>query len=114
MTDHFPLDWRDSVSFRFGYEQQLNDCVTMRAGYVYHRDPIPDETLTPFIQAFLEHTLSVGFTWKWNGWDVDLGYIHMFGPRQHVGTGALAGGDFNGSTQDVAVDAILLGLMWPF
>jgi long-chain fatty acid transport protein len=114
LTDHFPLDWRDSVSFRFGYEQQLNDCVTMRAGYVYHRDPIPDETLTPFIQAFLEHTLSVGFTWKWNGWDVDLGYIHMFGPRQHVGTSALAGGDFNNSTQDVAVDAILLGLMRPF
>jgi hypothetical protein len=37
-----------------------------------------------------------------------MGYIHMFGPRQHVGTSALAGGDFSGSKQD------LLGLMRPF
>ena len=105
---------RDSVSYRFGYEQQLNDCVTMRIGYVYHSNSIPDATLTPFIQAFLEHTVSVGFDWCWRGWYVDLGYIHMFAPRQHVGASSLAGGDFSGSTQDVAVDAILLGLMRPF
>ncbi len=114
ITDHFPLDWRDSVALRLGYEQVLASGLTMRLGYVYHPNPIPDSTLTPLIQGFMDHTFSVGFSKNWCGWDVDLAYQHMFNTRQHVGTSSLIGGDFNNSTQDAMVDIIGLSFMRPF
>jgi long-subunit fatty acid transport protein len=111
VIDHFPLDWRDGYSFRLGYEQQLDNGITLRLGYDYHPNPIPDATLTPFIQGILTHTFTVGLSKEMYGWDVDLGYVHMFAPTVHVGTSQLAGGDFSNSTQNMAVDAILLSFM---
>jgi len=113
LVDHFPLDWRDSVSLRLGYEQQLGNGVTFRLGYVYHPNPTPSDTQTPWIQAFLEDSLTVGLGWKWNDWDVDLGYVHMFAPREHVGASKFAP-DFVGSTQDAMVDAIVVDCIKKF
>jgi long-chain fatty acid transport protein len=108
ITEQFPLDWHDSVSLRLGYEQQLDNGMTLRLGYVFHPNPIPDNTLTPFIQATLEHAVSIGLGWKWNCWDVDLGYIHEFSPQLHEGSSAFVGGDFDNSTHDAQVNAIVL------
>ena len=53
IRDQFPLNWSDSVSLRVGYEHFVTpDCV-LRAGYTYHPNPIPDNTLTPYIPAIL-------------------------------------------------------------
>jgi long-chain fatty acid transport protein len=108
ITDHFPLDWRDSVSVRLGYEQQLNNGMTFRLGCIFHPNPIPDDTLTPFIQATLEDAVTIGLGWKWGCWDVDVGYVHEFAPQLHEGTSAFIGGDFSDSTHNAQVDAILL------
>ena len=113
LVDHFPLDWRDSVSLRLGYEQQIGSGVTFRLGYIYHPDPIPNDTLTPWIQGFLEDALTVGFGWKWGDWDVDLGYVHMFAPREHVANSKFAP-DFVGSTQDAMADAIVVDFIKKF
>jgi long-chain fatty acid transport protein len=114
IIENFPLNWRDTVSFRFGFEQQINPCTALRLGYVYHRNPIPTETLSPFIQGFLEHTFAVGITRYWNCWEIDLAWQHMFGPRQRVGTSPFFGGDFSGSTQDVMADIIGVSFIRPF
>uniref|UniRef100_A0A7C4QNT1 Transporter n=1 Tax=Schlesneria paludicola TaxID=360056 RepID=A0A7C4QNT1_9PLAN len=93
----FPLAWRDSVSVRVGYEQTLREVHTLRGGYVYHRNPIPDDTLTPYIPATLEHGFSAGYGRRWGDWDIDLAYMFLFGPEVFVDTG-LTGGDFDEST----------------
>ncbi|HEY2828169.1 MAG TPA: outer membrane protein transport protein [Pirellulales bacterium] len=111
ITDRLPLNWRDSVSLHVGYEQDLSSGMTFRMGYIFNPNPIPDSTLTPYIQAFMEQGATVGVGCKCYGWDVDLGYVHEWGPTQHVGTSALVGGDFSNSDQRAAVDAILLGFI---
>src|SRR5262249_6354151 len=90
--DRLPLNWHDSVSFHIGYEQDLYSGMTLRFGYIYNPNPIPDNTLTPYIQAFMEQGATVGIGCNYCGWDVDLGYVHEWGPTQHVGTSALIGG----------------------
>lgn len=108
IRDSFPLDWDDSVSLRMGYEWFLASCKVLRAGYVFHADPIPTSTLTPYIPAILEHAFSVGYGRQWNEWGVDVAYQFSFGPEQHVGTSGLAGGDFSGS--EVKAQAHWLGV----
>lgn len=93
--ERFPLQWRDTISVRVGYELLLPNDRTLRLGYVYHRNPIPDETLTPYIQATLEHGVSAGYGWFWNEYQLNLAYQYNFGRTRHVGTSALAGEDFS-------------------
>ncbi len=99
-TDLFPLRWRDSVSVRTGYEHFFGNDKVLRTGYVYHRNPIPDATLTNYIPAILEHAFSVGYGQKVCGWNVDLAYQFSWGASRSVGTSAILGGDFDNSSVD--------------
>ncbi len=113
INENIPLNWRDSVSLRTGYERQLAIGGTLRLGYVYHRNPIPDATLTPFIQATLQHAVSAGYGWRCGDWNVDLGYMYLFGPTQRVGDSQLLGDDFSVSSHDATVHAVFFGLQRP-
>jgi long-chain fatty acid transport protein len=110
INENIPLRWRDSVSVRTGYERELAVGGTLRLGYVYHRNPIPDGTLTPFIQATLQHALSVGYGWPCGAWNVDVGYMYLFGPTQRVADSELLGDDFSISSHDATVHAVFFGL----
>ncbi|WP_164102565.1 OmpP1/FadL family transporter [Candidatus Laterigemmans baculatus] len=100
VRDALPLNWRDTVSVRVGYEYDWTCCTVLRAGYVYHRNPIPNSTLTPFIPATLEHALSTGFGHRWDHSRFDMGYQYSFGPSCTVGTSDVVGGDFDNSWVD--------------
>jgi long-chain fatty acid transport protein len=114
LQEEFPLHWRDSVSVRVGYEQHWPAGRVMRLGYVYHRNPIPNEMLTPFIQTTLEHTFSIGYGWSAGCWEVDLAYQYSFSPEISVGTSSLLGGDFSSSRHHTQVHVALISLIRPF
>lgn len=94
-----PLHWRDTLSVRVGYEHVLANSNRLRYGYVYHRNPIPSSTLTPYIAPTIEHTVSIGYGTKISNWEVDFGYQFMFGDNVSVNTEWI-GGDFDNSNVD--------------
>jgi long-chain fatty acid transport protein len=110
IDETIPLNWRDTLSVRIGFEREIAIGGTLRLGYVYHRNPIPAATLTPFIQGTLEHSLSIGYGWRWGGWEIDAGYMYLFGEEQPVVDSQLLGGDFDSSSHDAAVHAVFVGL----
>jgi long-chain fatty acid transport protein len=114
VEETLPLHWRDTVSVRLGYEYELAIGGTARAGYVYHRSPIPDATLTPWIQATLEHAVSLGYGFQVGEWEIDLGYMYLWGPDRTVAASSLIGGAFDNSTHEAQVHAILLGAIKRF
>lgn len=97
LFEQFPLRWRDTLSVRTGFERNLPGGRIFRAGYVYHRNPIPAATLTPFIQTTLEHAFSVGYGWQAMGHQIDVAYQYTFADDQEVGVSQFVGGDFNNS-----------------
>lgn len=97
LLEEFPLNWRDVFSFRFGWERHVSVDRTVRAGYVFHRNPIPDSTLTPFIQATLEHAFSVGMTQRIGSCEFDCAYQFSTGRDRSVATSDFIGGDFDQS-----------------
>lgn len=114
LYEQFPLEWRDSLSTRLGYERIFEGGRTLRFGYVYHRNPIPAATLTPFIQGTLEHAFSLGYGCMIGDWNLDLGYMFSFGPDQRVETSGLVGGDFNQSVHNAQTHCIAIGLIRQF
>mgnify|MGYP005840399561 CR=1 FL=1 len=97
LSDQLPFDWRNSVSFRLGYEFFVTPSVVLRAGYVHNLNQVPDGTLTPYIPAIVEHALSLGWGFRGDWCDLDVAYQLAFGPDRSVEASDLAGGDFDGA-----------------
>jgi len=114
INEQLPLQWRDTLSMKLGYERILQNGHTARCGYVYHRNPIPADTLTPYIQAILEHAFSVGYGLQVWGWELDASYMFLFSPEVNVGQSGLLGGDFDDSTHRAYVHALGLSVIRRF
>lgn len=100
LEEQFPLRWRDTLSVKLGMERDLANGSVVRAGYVYHRNPVPAETLTPFIQTTLEHAVSVGYGWRTQLGEIDVAYQYSFSGEKSVGTSGFVGGDFDNATHN--------------
>ncbi len=114
LDETLPLNWRDTVSVRVGYERHFGCGRVGRVGYTYHRNPIPAGTLTPYIQTILEHTFTAGYGWCCGDWHIDLAYQFTFGPDVNVTTSDLAGGDFNDSRHEANAHVLLVSLLKRF
>lgn len=115
IRDSLPMNWRDSVSYRFGYEWDATDRLTGRLGYIYHKSPVPDSTLNPYLDGILEHAFSAGLGYRLQGgaW-LNLAYSYSFGPEREVGTSGLIGGDFSNSKLYADAHWASVGLLWQY
>ncbi len=98
IQDRFPLNWYDTISVRLGYEYHLDPTQVLRCGFIYHPNPVPNQTLTPYIPATLRYAVSAGYSKQWNNWGFNIAYQYTFGAEQSVDQSALVGGDFNNSS----------------
>jgi long-subunit fatty acid transport protein len=114
IRDSFPLRWSDSVSLRLGYEWDSSDVVTWRLGYVYHDSPVPDATLTPFVDGVLEHAVAVGVSRIYSRGILNLAYQYSWHDERTVTDSDIVGGDFDNSTFDADAHWVSFSLLYPF
>ncbi len=114
ITDRLPLDWRNSISLRLGYEFDTSEVSTWRAGYVYHGSPPPTSTLNPYLDGILEHAFSLGYSRKLPRADLNFAYQYTFGPTQHVTTSSIIGGDFDNTSLNAQAHFAMISLLFPF
>ena len=112
--DTLSLNWKDSYAFRLGYEYLWTVADTLRCGYVYNRNPVPDSTLVPVIPGILEHVITIGYGRNWKSWTLDFAYKYSFGSRQSVETSKIVGGDYDNSSVDVDAHVFRLGIQYRF
>lgn len=112
--DRFPLNWKDTVSVRLGYEYLWTPCDTLRAGYIYDSQAVPGSTLTPYIPGILQNTFTAGYGHRWENWKLDLAYQFSFSPTRGPVVSDLAGGDFNGGTTRAQVHWLMLSVGYQF
>lgn len=64
----FVFDWKDAWALSLGAEFRATDALTLRGGYNFGQDPVPDATLNPLFPAITtQHaTLGCGYTWAGN------------------------------------------------
>lgn len=98
VSDTFPLDWKDNIALRVGGEYFLSDEDTLRRGYIFMTNPVPDSTLTPLIPAILQHSVTVGYGRRFGDLRADVAYQFSWGPRRYVETSDVVGGDFDESS----------------
>ncbi len=78
VTLPFVFDWKDQWVFAFGGDYRVSERWTVRAGYNYGENPVPDETMTPLFPAIVEQHLNAGFSFLKGSLTYDFGIEHAF------------------------------------
>jgi long-chain fatty acid transport protein len=72
LTIPFVFDWKDQWVVALGMDYRATDKLTLRAGYNWGENPVPDDTLNPLFPATVEHHLTFGLGYLVGNktWDV--------------------------------------------
>ncbi|MDR3638533.1 MAG: outer membrane protein transport protein [Isosphaeraceae bacterium] len=104
------LDWRNVFAVATGAQYQATDRLTLRAGYLFNTNPIPDPKTLFNVQtpAIIQQTLTLGASLRLND-DVTLSLAWMHGFRDAIAGRIL---EVPGSSVrlDAQYDSIVLGL----
>ena len=68
-----PQNWEDQTVWCFGFAYQTTDALTLRVGYNYGKNPVPDENVNPLFPAIVEHHITGGASYRIN----DQNSIHL-------------------------------------
>ena len=108
LNDDIPLRWGDQYVGRVGVEQAFGTHWTVRAGYAYGNNPVPDGTLTPLTAAITEHLLTTGVGYTTGRWRFDAAYQWQVPATARVGRSDLAAGEYSDSVTSVYIHAVSL------
>ena len=69
-----PFNWMDSWFYEFGAQYELNEHWTVRAGYVFSENSVPQKTFSPSFVDSDRHVLSAGLGYNTGRFGVDVVY----------------------------------------
>ncbi len=107
------LDWRDQYVIVVGAEYRLSDLTTLRAGYDYGRNPIPDDNLNPVLTVIGEHTVAAGFTRDLSGpWEFSVALLYQFYNKARYSNPESPFGPGSSESWDGVVGNITISRRW--
>lgn len=81
-----PQNWKDQAIYEFGASYKATDSLTVRGGYNYGKNPVPDALVNPLFPATTEHHITGGLGFKLsNGNSIDFSVIYV--PENKVTNG---------------------------
>jgi len=103
--------WRDVTAIKTGIAYQPIEKLTLRAGYNYSTQPIPDSQtyFNILAPAVVQHHVTAGATWRFSkNWEVTAFYAHAF-EQQVNGSGNFGGAN---ASLKMSEDTFGLALGW--
>ncbi len=110
--------WRDVTIYKIGASYEYSDRITLRTGFSYGGQPIPDDQtfLNILAPGVVQRHLSLGGTWKTaGGGELSVAYTHGF--KQTVnGSNSIAPGfppgGFGGGNADIHLEEDIFGISY--
>ena len=79
-----PFNWKDSFFYEFGTQYQINDTWTVRGGYIFSENTVPDSTYSPSVPDSDRHVFSIGAGYQSRRLNVDLAYQYSLSKNRDV------------------------------
>ncbi len=79
-----PFNWKDSFYYEFGTQYQLNDNWTLRAGYIFSENTVPDSTFSPVLPDSNRHVFTIGAGYSNTRLNVDVVYLYSLSEDRTV------------------------------
>jgi long-chain fatty acid transport protein len=109
----FPMNWKDAFCVRVGGEYATSQALTLRAGYAYGSNPVPESTVFPVFPAIVENHLMVGVTYKVSDpISLHFAYEMALNKQQTASTKSMLAQEYNSSTSQLAENIFHISLTW--
>ena len=73
-------DWKDSFSYRFGAQYDLDEHWSVRAGYAYGTNAVPESTFSPLVPDGAYDLITLGVGYQTTNWNIDAAFQYI--PRE--------------------------------
>ena len=111
----FPMRWKDEFAFRVGGEYDVTPTFTLRAGYAYGSNPVPETTVFPVFPAIVEDHLMLGGSYQiFEPFTVHAAFELALNNQQVAANNNMVAHEFNGSTSELKENIFHLSLTWMF
>ena len=79
-----PFDWKDSMFYEFGAQYEVDDHWTVRGGYIFSENTVPNSTFSPTVPDSDRHVFSVGLGYGVPRFTVDIVYQYSLSEDRTV------------------------------
>jgi long-chain fatty acid transport protein len=109
-----PQNWRDTIRVGLGFNYQVLEQLTLRAGIAYDPTPVKDEYRTARIPDSDRTWLAVGASYKpSDSLSIDIGYAHLFVDDGSIEQVSRTEGTLRGKYEN-QVDIVGVQVNWSF
>jgi len=98
--------WRDVTAIKTGVAYDVTEKLTLRVGYNYSTQPIPDDQtyFNILAPAVVQHHVTAGASWHFNrNWELSIFYAHAFDANVN------GSGNFGGANADLRMSQDTFG-----
>jgi long-chain fatty acid transport protein len=109
----FPMNWKDAFCVRVGGEYAPSQVLTMRAGFAFGSNPVPESTVFPVFPAIVENHLMVGASYKVSQpVALHIAYEMALNKQQTASSKSIIAQEYNGSTSQLSENIFHLSVTW--
>lgn len=111
----FPLNWENSIIVKVGGEYLATDALTLRFGYAYGSNPVPESTIFPVFPAIVENHITLGGSYKFTpAFALHLAYEMVMNNELTAENESLIANEYNASTSELATNLFHISFTYNF
>ncbi len=109
----FPMNWKNSVVVKVGGEYNATNDLTLRLGYAYGSNPVPETTIFPIFPAIVESHITVGASYKVSTpLTIHAAFETALNKTLTATNPSLIANEYNGSTSELSTMLIHLAVSY--
>ena len=110
---NFPMNWKDVVLVKLGGEYDVNNDLTLRAGFAYGNNPVPSTTIFPVFPAIVQSHIMLGAGYKLTGkLTVNAAYELGLNSNETASNPSIIASEYNGSTSQLGTNLFHVSVAW--
>ncbi len=111
----FPMNWKNSILVKIGGEYTASKDLTLRLGYAFGSNPVPEETIFPVFPAVVENHITAGASYKVSTpITLHAAFEMALNNSLNASMTSLIANEYDGSTSDLSTILIHIGFSYAF
>jgi long-chain fatty acid transport protein len=111
----FPMNWKNAIILKVGGEYNVDEELTLKVGYVYGSNPVPESTIIPILCAIVDNHVMLGASYKVsNPVTIHAAFETAFNKSLTANNSSIIANDYDGSTSQLSTILIHFSLSYNF
>lgn len=111
----FPMNWENSLMIKIGGEYLATKELTLRLGYAYNSNPVPQSTIFPIFPAVVENHIMAGASYKVSApLTINAAFEMALNNSVTASNPSLIANEFDGSTSELSTWFMHVGVSYAF